>query len=122
MGEPQFGTVTGLAEPEEVNELDVTDAVLPLLKVQPLLGRVFSRADDSQGSPETVILTFGYWKMRFGGDRSVIGRNMLINGRPIQIVGVLPQTFRFLDLKPALLEPMRRDRNKTFLGNFSFQA
>jgi len=115
-------TVTGLAEPEEVNELDVTDAVLPLLKVQPILGRVFSRMDDSPGSPETVILTFGYWKMRFGGNASVIGRNMLINGRPMQVIGVLPQTFRFLDIKPAVLLPIRRDRNKTFLGQFSYQA
>jgi putative ABC transport system permease protein len=115
-------TVTGLAEPEEVNELDVTDAVLPLLKVQPILGRVFSRADDSPGSSQTAILTFGYWKMRFGGDRSVIGRNLLIDGRAIQVIGVLPQTFRFLDLKPALLEPIRRDRSKTYLGQFSYQA
>jgi predicted permease len=115
-------TVTGLAEPEEINELDVTDAVLPLLRIQPMMGRVFSRADDSPGSPDTVILTFGYWKMRFGGNPSAIGRNMLINGRPMQIIGVLPQTFRFLDIKPAVLLPIRRDRSKTFLGQFSYQA
>src|SRR5271170_6261803 len=78
-------TVTGLAEPEQVIELDVTDAVLPLLKVQPILGRVFSRTDDSSASPETVMLTNGYWKARFGGDRSVIGRSMTINGRPMQV-------------------------------------
>ena len=53
-------TVTGLAEPEQVNELNVTDAVLPLLKVQPMLGRVFSREDDSPGSRETAILTSGF--------------------------------------------------------------
>ncbi len=115
-------TVTGLAEPEQVIELDVSDAVLPLLKVQPMLGRVFSRADDSPGSPETVILTFGYWKMRFGGNPSAIGRTMLIDGRPIQIIGVLPQSFQFLDTKPSVLLPSRKDRSKVFLGNFSFQA
>ena len=115
-------TVTGLAEPEQVNEVDVTDAILPLLRIQPLLGRVFSRADDSPGSPETVILTYGYWEMRFGGDASVIGRNMLINGRPMRIIGVLPQAFRFLDVKGSVLLPMRKDRTKVFLGNFSFQA
>jgi len=115
-------TVTGLAEPEQVNELEVTDAVLPLLRIQPTLGRVFSRADDSPGSEDSVILTFGYWKMRFGGDRSVIGRNLLIDGSPTQIIGVLPETFRFLDVKASLLRPMRKDRSKTFLGNFSFQS
>jgi predicted permease len=115
-------SVTGLAEPEQVSELDVTDAVLPLLRIQPILGRVFSRADDLPGSADTIILTFGYWKMRFGGDRSVIGRNMLIDGSPMQIIGVLPETFRFLDVKASLVRPMRKDRSKTFLGNFSFQA
>jgi predicted permease len=115
-------SVTGLAEPEQVNDLEVTDAVLPLLKVQPVLGRVFSRADDSPGSAETVILTFGYWKARLGGDTSVIGRRILINGKATQVIGVLPEQFRFLDLKPSFVLPMRRDRNKTYLGQFSFQA
>ncbi len=50
-------SLTGLAEPEEVQSLDVTDGVLPVLGVQPALGRLFSRTDDSPGSPETVILT-----------------------------------------------------------------
>ena len=50
-------SVTGLAEPEEVVSLDVTDGVLPILGVQPALGRSFTQADDAPGSPETVILT-----------------------------------------------------------------
>ena len=54
--------VTGLAEPERVESLTVTDGVLPLLGVQPILGRWFSRHDDSPGSPETVILSCGYWQ------------------------------------------------------------
>jgi predicted permease len=115
-------TVTGLAEPEQVVEIDVTDAVLPLMRIQPVLGRVFSRTDDSPASPETVILTFGYWKARFGGDQSIIGRSMMINGRSKRVIGVLPATFRFLDLKPALLLPARKDRTKVYLGNFSFQS
>jgi len=115
-------SVTGLAEPEEVNVLYVTDGVLPLLKVQPVLGRVFSRTDDSPGSPETVILTFGYWKARLGGDNAVLGRRVLIDGKAVEVAGVLPEKFRFLDLKPALILPTRWDRNKTNLGQFSFQA
>ncbi len=102
--------------------MDVTDGLLPLLKVQAAVGRIFSRADDSPGSPETVMLSHGYWKRRFGGDKAAIGRNMLINGKPMQIIGVLPENFRFLDAHPSLLIPMRRDRSKTMLGQFSFQA
>ena len=115
-------SVTGLAEPEHVSTLNVTEGVLPLLKVQPALGRLFSRQDDSPGTQETVILTFGYWKGRFGGDRSVIGRRILIDGRATEIVGVLPGEFRFLDLKPSLIVPMQRDRSKVFLGQFSYQS
>jgi putative ABC transport system permease protein len=115
-------TVTGLAEPEQVQQLSVTDAVLPLLRVQPMLGRVFSRTDDLPGSPETMMLMFGYWKARFGGNSSVIGRNITIDGRPIQVIGVLPEKFQFLDQKPSVVLPMRKDRSKVYLGNFSFQA
>ena len=115
-------SVTGLAEPEQVDTLTVTDGVLPMLQVQPVIGRTFSGADDTEESPETVMLTFGYWKARFGGDRSVIGRRILINGKATEVIGIAPEQFRFLDTKPSLILPIRRDRSKTNLGNFSFQA
>ncbi len=57
-------SVTGLAQPEQVDCVDVTDGVLPILGVHPVLGRLFSHRDDSPGSPETVVLTFGYWESR----------------------------------------------------------
>ena len=62
-------SVTGLAEPEEVPTLFVTDGILPMLGAQPMLGRLFSKADDAPGGPETVVLTAGYWRSKFGGDR-----------------------------------------------------
>jgi predicted permease len=114
--------VTGTAEPQQVESVDVTDGVLPILGVQPVAGRLFSRADDSPGSPNTIILSYGYWQAHFGGNRGVIGQNLMANGTPHQIIGVLPREFRFLDLKPQLFLPMQQDRAKTFLGNFSFQA
>jgi putative ABC transport system permease protein len=115
-------SVTGLAEPEQVKVLEVTDGLLPLLKVQPLIGRVFSQKDDSPGTPQTVMLTFGYWKARMGGDTKAIGRPITINGKPLEVIGVLPEEFRFLDSRVSMLLPMQWDRNKTFLGQFSFQA
>jgi len=115
-------SVTGLAEPEDVRSLQVSDGVLSILGVQPELGRAFTRKDDSPDTPETVILTHGYWRSKFGGDASVIGRRILLDGRAREIIGVMPGTFRFLDLKPALILPMRLNRDKTFLGNFSFSA
>jgi len=115
-------SVTGLAQPEEVRTLVVTDGVLPLLRVQPMLGRVFSKTDDTPGSPDAVILTAGYWRAKFGADPSVIGRTLMLDSKPREIVGVLPDTFRFLDVKPSVLLPLQLDRSKTFLGNFSFTA
>jgi predicted permease len=115
-------SVTGRAEPEQVVSLDVSVGVLPILGVQPLLGRSFSRQDDTPGSPDTAMLTFGYWRSKFGGDASVIGQRVVVNGRATEIIGVLPATFRFLDRKPALMLPLRLDRNKTFLGGFGFTS
>ena len=115
-------TVTGVAEPEEVPTLFVTDAVLPLVGVRPALGRLFSGADAAAGNPETVVLMAGYWRSKFGGDPSVIGRTLLLNSRPREIIGVLPDSFRFLDHQVSLVVPYQLDRSKTFLGQFSYAA
>src|SRR2546426_94683 len=116
-------SVTGVAEPERVDALRVTEATLPLLGIPPLLGRAFHKEDDMPGAPETVMLTYGYWRRKFGGDPSVIGRTIVVNGKGRQIIGVLPQRFHFLDFDdPALITPFQFDRNKTFLGNFSYEA
>ncbi len=116
-------SVTGVAEPEQVRALDVTDGVLPILGVSPALGRLFSRQDDTAGAPETVLLTHGYWRHKFGGDPSVVGRTIIVDGKQEQIIGVLPQSFHFLDMEdPALIIPFQFDRNKTKLGNFSYRG
>lgn len=116
-------SVTGMAEPEQVSALLVTDATLPLLGVHPALGRLFTKQDDSHDAHETVILTYGYWRRKFGGDKSVIGRTLVTDGKGRQIIGVLPQDFHFLDWEdPALILPFGFDRNKQHLGNFSYQS
>src|SRR5581483_897812 len=115
-------SVTGVAEPEQVQALLVTAGVLPTLDVQPILGRTFSAKDDLPGAPETVILSYGYWQHRFSGDRSIIGRRLRIDGKAKEVIGVMPRGFRFLDMDPALLQLFQFDRNKTVLGNFSYEG
>ena len=115
-------SVTGLATPEEVRTLFVTDGVLPMLGVQPMLGRVFSKADGTPGTPETVVLTSGYWRSKFGADRSAIGRTLMVDSVPREIIGVLPDSFRFLDRNVSVVIPYRFDRSKVFLGQFSYAA
>ena len=116
-------TVTGTAEPQHVRALDVTDGFLPTLDILPVLGRSFTRADDSPGSADTVMMTSGYWQRKFGGDRSIVGRTITVDGKVRQIIGVLPQKFHFLDWPdPNLILPFKLDRAKTFLGDFGFGA
>jgi predicted permease len=116
-------SVTGVAEPEQVPAMRVSDGTLPLLGIPPLLGRTFTKEDDSPGAPETVILTYGYWRHKFGGDPSAIGKTLIVDGKVRQIIGVMPQRFRFLDEDDlALFTPFQFERNKVFLGNFSYEA
>src|SRR4030095_3183989 len=101
----------------------VTDRMLPLLGVTPLLGRSFTREDDSPGGADTVILTYGYWSRKFGGDPSVIGRTIEVDGKPCAIIGVLPESFRFPDqTNLAMVLTAKINREKPYLGAFRFGA
>ena len=77
--------------PEALDGWRVTPGFFELLGVEPLLGQVFGFGEREQA----VVLTFGLWQRRFGGDPSVLGRVVTLNDRPVEIVGVLPASFRF---------------------------
>jgi predicted permease len=115
-------SVTGVGDPERVATLTVTDGFLPLLRIRPQMGRVFDREDDSPRTPERVILAHGYWQRKFGGDPQVIGRHITIEGRPREIIGVLPQGFRFLSTNFQMLLPVRLNRAEVVFGNFNWRA
>jgi len=113
--------VTGQGEPEHVQALIVTDGLLPILGINPLLGRLFTRADDSPGGADTAILTYGYWNRKFGGAPLVIGRTIEVDGKSHIIIGVLPAGFRFLDQANLdLILPMKFDRDKAILGDWLY--
>jgi putative ABC transport system permease protein len=99
--------ITGLGDAEQANTLLVTAGTLPALNVQPALGRWFSRDDDQPAAAETVILSDAYWQRRFGGDRSVIGRTITVDGRPREIIGVMPARFTLRELPMDLILPER---------------
>lgn len=115
-------SVSHIAEPEQVQSLFVTDGVLPILGVQPAAGRFFTRRDDTDGSPRTVILSHSYWQKRFAGSASAIGRHIIVDGDDREIIGVLPRSFLFMNPQPALIIPIQWNRSKVFLGNFSYQG
>jgi len=110
--------VTGDGQPEHVKAYQVTDGLLPILGVKPTLGRLFTRKDDSADTPRTALISYGYWLQRYGGS-SVIGRTITVDGKPREIIGVLPRTFHLLDEEDAaLFLPLQWDRAKTKLGDF----
>src|SRR5215813_13549272 len=87
--------ITGSGEPEQASGLMVTDGLLPVLGATPLLGRSITQADDQPGSPDTVMLTYGYWQRKFGGDRFVVVKVITVDGTPHQVLGVLRKDFGF---------------------------
>jgi predicted permease len=116
-------SVTGVGTPEHVSGMDVTDGTLPMLGVRPVLGRLFTRRDDTADAPKTIILSYSYWQKKFGGSDSVVGRTLTVDGTNREIIGVLPRDFQFLDnYDAAMFLPMQMDRSKVKLGNFSFRG
>ncbi len=115
-------SVTGLAEPEQVRLAAVSDGVLQTLDAAPAVGRWLSQMDQVPRGPERVMLSYGYWQRKFGGDRTVIGRNLTVDSRPREIVGVMPQGFRFVDTDFDVIVPLAFDRGKLILAGFGYHG
>jgi predicted permease len=97
--------VTGAGDPEQVATVTMTHGVFRALEVKPYLGRWFSSTDERSGAQKTVILSYKYWQRRFGGDGRVLGRLVLIDFVPHQVIGVMPRSFEFLSLAPDVFLP-----------------
>jgi putative ABC transport system permease protein len=120
--DPAEVSITGVGDPERVRALMVSASTLPLLRVQPVVGRIFSMEDETPGQPARVMLTYGYWQRRFGGVEGVVGQSLVIDGQPAQVLGVLPSSFRFLQTRPDIVLPMPVDVNAPRVISFGFQA
>jgi predicted permease len=114
--------VTGVAQPEEVRTGLISDGILQTLKVPPLLGRWLSQADQDPRGGKTIMLSYGYWKRRFGGDPGVIGRTLQVDAQPREIVGVMPGGFQIEDQDFDLLIPMALDRVHQKLAPFGYDG
>jgi predicted permease len=118
----QKANVTGFARPEEVSMVLITDGVLQTLAVPPFAGRELTAADQIPNGLRSVMLSYGYWQRRFGGDRSAIGRTILIDSRPRAIAGVMPPGFRIVDHDFDVLTPFAFERDKQILSGFGLQG
>jgi predicted permease len=116
-------SVTGVNEPEQVDALDVTETLFPMLGVAPVAGRLFSAEDAQPNAPKTAMISYGYWMSKFGGDRSLVGRTILTDGDSRLVVGILPRSFHFLYFRDvAVVIPFQFDRSKMKLGNYSYNG
>jgi putative ABC transport system permease protein len=88
-------TLTGTGSAEQVVAGAVTTDFFPLLGVQPVLGRSFTREEDTPNGPKAAILGHGLWQNRFGGDAGVLGRTITLNEQSYTVVGILPARFQY---------------------------
>ena len=114
--------VTGIDQPHEVHTALISDGVLQALSVPPVLGRWLLPVDQDPHGRKAVMLGYGYWQRRFGGDRSVIGRSIAINAQPREIVGVMPKGFELVNSDFDVIVPFAFDRNKQQLAGFGLQG
>jgi predicted permease len=87
--------LSGIDSPEHILGLSVTQSLLPLLGVEPLLGRLFVAGEDQKGAEHEVILSYGLWQRRFAGDSKVVGKVITLDGQQYTVLGVMPRTFKF---------------------------
>ena len=114
--------ITGDANPEQVPAAYVSADFFRLFDAVPVMGRTFSQEEDRPAGGFTVVLGHGFWQRRFGGDASVVGRTILFNGQPHEIIGVL-RPFDTTAIQsalgtPGVWLPFQIDPNSTMQGNF----
>ena len=94
--------LAGEQEPTRATASFVTGGMLNMLGVNPLFGRLITPSDDEPSAPLTANISYGLWQRVFGGDRGVVGRDILLNGSKCTVVGVMPPSFRF---PPGEIDP-----------------
>ncbi len=85
--------LTGWGEPERVGTIRMSSNLLPMLGTRAELGRLFVSEEDSPGSTPTAVLSYGIWARHYGSDPNILGKKIILNGTPYEVVGVLPRSF-----------------------------
>ena len=88
-------TLTGSGEPQRLTGARVSPSLFPMLGARTQLGRTFLEEEDQPGRDNVVLLTDKLWRSRFAGDRNIVGRKILLDGQPYEVVGVLSPSFHF---------------------------
>jgi putative ABC transport system permease protein len=100
-GSGTAGAGPGSSEPEQLQGGFVSQGTFELLGVAPILGRTFTAEEDQPDHDLVVILSYGLWQRRFGGDPNILGQTILLNNRPRVAIGVMPRGFQFPEVAEA---------------------
>ena len=115
-------TLTRADGTDRVRSLRITYGLLQAIGVQPATGRWFTEAEHSPAAegPAPVLLSYAFAQSRFGGEAEALGRDLVLNGGPAQVVGVMPRDFRFLNMSPPfeIMVALRLDPARNVIGNF----
>ena len=126
--------LTGSGQPEQLRGANISAGIFHVLGVQPPLGRGFTEQEEQSGHNQVVILADSLWRRRYQADPAIVGRKILLDGKPCEVVGVLPPSFQFpreekigqryvgegLEIyKPLGYEP---DELKLYMGDFNYST
>jgi predicted permease len=119
---PGTASITGIAQPEQVNTAQISGGVLEALNVPPFRGQWLTAADQDAHGLGRVMLSYGYWQRRFGGDPGVVGRTISVNSQSRVIAGVMPRGFKIVNYDFDLLVPLALDPVKEQLAGFAYRG
>jgi len=119
---PGTASITGIARPEQINTAMISSGILETLDVPALHGQWLTAADQDPRGLGRVMLSYGYWQRRFGGDPAVVGRTISVNSQPRVIAGVMPRGFKIVNYDFDLLIPMGLDPVKEPLAGFAYRG
>jgi len=105
--------------PEKLASAEFSWDLLRTLGVQPALGRDFAQADDSPAAGATVLLNWGLWKRRFGGDPAILNRTIYLDAQPYSVIGIMPAWFDFPDPSTQVWTSVYHDRPEEQMASFS---
>jgi predicted permease len=105
--------------PEVVHAEQASWNTLPMLGVQPALGRLFTRDDDRPEANATVVLGWGLWKRRYAGNPSIIGHTILVDLKPYTVIGILPPWFRYPEARAQMWVPVYHERSHEMMRMFA---